>query len=192
MARRHVPRKAPKVRTTPDLKSINFEKKDTKDPKKLKCDIKNQNRRIEGFLDVEVEVSSDGVDVSSDEECEDSQKDLSGFIANDSSRTNSPENRAFYRKSLLSPEHGGLGKHFGPQYHLSKLRYPQIQESSEDSSMIDFVVPDDVVEYAAATQGILDDFTDQSQEIPDKNFGFLVDIENPSQDLDNFIQLDSN
>ncbi|KAI8897710.1 hypothetical protein BC833DRAFT_592599 [Globomyces pollinis-pini] len=156
LARKKMPRNAPKQRGTPVMP----EKKSnvTKVSKKMKPVCKNNSR----FFDLEAELSADTESISSDEDVE-PDGDLSGFIASQSeygSANVSPNNMNFYRKSLLSPEQGGFGRaiacEFVPDTKFKKpFRF--ISTDEDPSSLVDFVCGDEEIEYESDEHRFIDD-----------------------------------
>ena len=128
--------------------------------KKLKSEL------IQGFVDIEVDVSS-GQDISSDEEGSYLDQDLSGFIA--SADLNSSEIQienipGFYRESLLKSHHLKYGNKFKLSRGISLGRpigsgngLAGSSENDSLNSLEDFLCKDDEVEFESQVNSLLDD-----------------------------------
>jgi hypothetical protein len=150
-------RKAPKIRQALSPNALN--KPITVFPKRPKS---KKNLLAEGYIDFEAELSGDAA-VSADEEDE-SDRDLSGFVV-ENSFTTSPANTSigFYRRSLLSPGQGGLGKVTGNKYRLAPIKFTKTNQKPDDEesleSLADFVVNDSQIEFESQN---LETFLDES------------------------------
>ena len=147
-------RKEPMVRGTPlMIPNVHLEKQ--ADISRAKKQKKKPMDPSNPFFDVEASLS-EGSSASSDEEGDDLDQDLSGFIVNSmSSQVEQPtqnyDQQVFYRKSLLSPEFGGLGrKREGfrfrtpdrPGLEVQDTQMPLYQDSDTPGSLNDFIVDD--------------------------------------------------
>ncbi|KAJ3275134.1 3'-5' DNA helicase [Terramyces sp. JEL0728] len=195
---RKQPRKPPKIRKTPvmDSKTVVYPPR-----KKTK---KNLNAAV--YFDEEAGISeNDQADISSDEDERDMDTNLSGFITNKveyESRVNSPEDfHKIYRKpqstsdlstQMVYNDHTKKGELYQIIHPTRRAVYAGSSDVDEDdSSMADFVVADDFVEYEQ-TQGR---FFDCTMEIPTENPPALpddFDTENllDGVDLDDLIDID--
>jgi Fanconi anemia group M protein len=156
-------RQAPKVRQALSPNALN--RPLVSFPKRPKS---KKNLLAEEFIDFEAELSGNE-QVSADEEDE-SDRDLSGFVVNNSSLT-SPANMSigFYRRSLLSPNQGGLGKVTGNKFRLAPLKFSKRAHECDDEesleSLADFVVNDSQIEFDSQNP---DSFLDESLSIMDE------------------------
>ncbi|KAJ3256875.1 3'-5' DNA helicase [Boothiomyces macroporosus] len=195
---RKLPRKPPKVRTTPVLDG----KKAVYPPKRKS----KKNLLAKEYFDEEAMISdNDPAEVSSDEDENGLDTDLSDFIASEveyDSRANSPANfLKIYRERVPSENctqmiYNDASKkgHLYQIIHPTKrAEYAGSSEVEEDEgSIADFVVDDDFVEYEQ-TQGR---FFDCTMEIPkdkvplEKEEGFSTDNLLDGVDLDDLIDID--
>jgi Fanconi anemia group M protein len=165
LQQKRLPRKAPKQRT-----HIDISKPQPKPPKEPRFK-KPKNKIAEPFMDIEAELSSND-NASSDEETE-PDADLSGFI--DYSSKNSPGlglSIGFYRKSMLSPELGGMGKTTNSKFRLALPRKALQRRNSDDDKDDSSFVNDEIVYDTQFNQKDFDDDTSLLEEGP----GVPVDI----------------
>jgi hypothetical protein len=105
---------------------------------------------------MEAELSEDSnQEISTDEEGDGLDHDLSGFIANESfeSQNESVETlQAIYRKSLLSPEMVIPQKAYFKTPKAIEMTQMQYRDSDTPGSLASFIVGDDEIEYENSSE----------------------------------------